>query len=649
MSEKLKILAIDDEQAVLNSYRTLFQKKADNTDHKLDELAALIDDKPSKREAEPENSFDIEMVQSGQEGVEKVRQEHYSIIFLDMRMPGGWDGLETAREIRALDRQVRIILISAYMDHTLEKIRREVGDNFAFLQKPFERDELIQLVLLLSSDWQREQQLIETEKQLTIALEKAEQASRAKDDFLASMSHELRTPLSSILGNNELLAEFELGEYPEQLIRSMEVSGKSLLYLINDILDSSKIASGMFEIDEVPYNPLELLDEMQHIFSNRATDAGIAFRIDQELPFKRMLIGDGRRLAQVLINLLSNAIKFTKQGGVSLSIQPEEAGSSICWRIEDSGIGMDQETLARIFKPFEQADRSISGRFGGTGLGLHISSNLVELMKGRIEVSSELGKGSRFEVILPLKEGEDIDLLQQKRRNTKLPPMSLGGRVLIAEDTPELQIIERRLIEPYGVDIDVAGDGKQVLDMVLQRGYDLILMDMQMPYVDGVQATRNLRELGITTIIVALTGNVLPEHREAFKAAGCDSFLAKPVDRNMLLDTIKERLPIADNSALIAGNENTAESALIDDDLMALFKASTEKNRESILEALSCVNWDQVKKTAHTIKGCGTTFGFPNLTKLGKEICDALDEDENAIPVDKVVELLSEMGKLSAT
>ena len=336
MSEKLKILAIDDEQAALNSYRTLFQKKADNTDHKLDELAALIDDKPSKREAEPENSFDIEMVQSGQEGVEKVRQEHYSIIFLDMRMPGGWDGLETAREIRALDRQVRIILISAYMDHTLEKIRREVGDNFAFLQKPFERDELIQLVLLLSSDWQREQQLIETEKQLTIALEKAEQASRAKDDFLASMSHELRTPLSSILGNNELLAEFELGEYPEQLIRSMEVSGKSMLYLINDILDSSKIASGMFEIDEVPYNPLELLDEMQHIFSNRATDAGIAFRIDQELPFKRMLIGDGRRLAQVLINLLSNAIKFTKQGGVSLSIQPEEAGSSICWRIEDS-------------------------------------------------------------------------------------------------------------------------------------------------------------------------------------------------------------------------------------------------------------------------------------------------------------------------
>ena len=641
MSEKLKILAIDDEQAVLNSYRTLFQKKADNTDHKLDELAALIDDKPSKREAEPENSFDIEMVQSGQEGVEKVRQEHYSIIFLDMRMPGGWDGLETAREIRALDRQVRIILISAYMDHTLEKIRREVGDNFAFLQKPFERDELIQLVLLLSSDWQREQQLIETEKQLTIALEKAEQACRAKDDFLASMSHELRTPLSSILGNNELLAEFELGEYPEQLIRSMEVSGKSLLYLINDILDSSKIASGMFEIDEVPYNPLELLDEMQHIFSNRATDAGIAFRIDQELPFKRMLIGDGRRLAQVLINLLSNAIKFTKQGGVSLSIQPEEAGSSICWRIEDSGIGMDQETLARIFKPFEQADRSISGRFGGTGLGLHISSNLVELMKGRIEVSSELGKGSRFEVILPLKEGEDIDLLQQKRRNTKLPPMSLGGRVLIAEDTPELQIIERRLIEPYGVDIDVAGDGKQVLDMVLQRGYDLILMDMQMPEMDGIEATYALRALQVETPIVALTANVMQHHREQFEEAGCNGFLSKPIDRIALREVLYQYLSESDVALPVEdpGFE-------IDDNLLNLFKERSTELHHEMISAHEKGEWQQVRRVLHNIKGSGTTFGFPELTTLSGSILKLIDSGNFDIASKNLTDLDRALAKV---
>jgi len=558
-----------------------------------------------------------------------------------MRMPGGWDGLETAREIRALDRQVRIILISAYMDHTLEKIRREVGDNFAFLQKPFERDELIQLVLLLSSDWQREQQLIETEKQLTIALEKAEQASRAKDDFLASMSHELRTPLSSILGNNELLAEFELGEYPEQLIRSMEVSGKSLLYLINDILDSSKIASGMFEIDEVPYNPLELLDEMQHIFSNRATDAGIAFRIDQELPFKRMLIGDGRRLAQVLINLLSNAIKFTKQGGVSLSIQPEEAGSSICWRIEDSGIGMDQETLARIFKPFEQADRSISGRFGGTGLGLHISSNLVELMKGRIEVSSELGKGSRFEVILPLKEGEDIDLLQQKRRNTKLPPMSLGGRVLIAEDTPELQIIERRLIEPYGVDIDVAGDGKQVLDMVLQRGYDLILMDMQMPEMDGIEATYALRALQVETPIVALTANVMQHHREQFEEAGCNGFLSKPIDRIALREVLYQYLSESDVALPVEdpGFE-------IDDNLLNLFKERSTELHHEMISAHEKGEWQQVRRVLHNIKGSGTTFGFPELTTLSGSILKLIDSGNFDIASKNLTDLDRALAKV---
>jgi signal transduction histidine kinase/DNA-binding response OmpR family regulator len=527
------------------------------------------------------------------------------------------------------------------MDHTLEKIRREVGDNFAFLQKPFERDELIQLVLLLSSDWQREQQLIETEKQLTIALEKAEQASRAKDDFLASMSHELRTPLSSILGNNELLAEFELGEYPEQLIRSMEVSGKSLLYLINDILDSSKIASGMFEIDEVPYNPLELLDEMQHIFSNRATDAGIAFRIDQELPFKRMLIGDGRRLAQVLINLLSNAIKFTKQGGVSLSIQPEEAGSSICWRIEDSGIGMDQETLARIFKPFEQADRSISGRFGGTGLGLHISSNLVELMKGRIEVSSELGKGSRFEVILPLKEGEDIDLLQQKRRNTKLPPMSLGGRVLIAEDTPELQIIERRLIEPYGVDIDVAGDGKQVLDMVLQRGYDLILMDMQMPEMDGIEATYALRALQVETPIVALTANVMQHHREQFEEAGCNGFLSKPIDRIALREVLYQYLSESDVALPVEdpGFE-------IDDNLLNLFKERSTELHHEMISAHEKGEWQQVRRVLHNIKGSGTTFGFPELTTLSGSILKLIDSGNFDIASKNLTDLDRALAKV---
>jgi signal transduction histidine kinase/HPt (histidine-containing phosphotransfer) domain-containing protein/methylmalonyl-CoA mutase cobalamin-binding subunit len=652
LPSQIRLLAIDDDTDVLAVYKTLFQNSSSNVTDTIEDISALMgleikDDRIEKLPFEA----NLDVYTGGEMGVDAIRQSlnesnPYAIVFLDMRMPGGWDGFKTAQHIREIDPIIRIIFVSAYMDTSMAEMRKTLGPNFAYLAKPFNRDELIQSTLLLGCDWYREKRLMDTEKNLRASLQQVQEAKQERDQFFASISHELRTPLTVLIGMSEVLSDSVLDDDQTELLTTMEVAARSQLSLINDVLDLSKIESNKFSIDEAPYSLSCLLNEIDRMFSSRAGHLGVQFKVIQDAMPEAKVIGDGKRIGQILINLLGNAIKFTIKGEIRLKVWADD---QLHFRVEDSGIGMDEAALDRLFKPYEQADNTISRRFGGTGLGLNISWTLAELMGGTIDVESRKGEGSSFQLNLPLVLSELHTSEAIACANTSSRETQFKGSVLLADDSPEIQMVIQRMLEAVGVTVILANNGQEAIDAALMRSFDLILMDMQMPYVDGVQATRNLRELGITTIIVALTGNVLPEHREAFKAAGCDSFLAKPVDRNMLLDTIKERLPIADNSALIAGNENTAESALIDDDLMALFKASTEKNRESILEALSCVNWDQVKKTAHTIKGCGTTFGFPNLTKLGKEICDALDEDENAIPVDKVVELLSEMGKLSAT
>lgn len=641
-NEVFSILAIDDDKAVLDSYATLFMGAAQLQGQResLDELEGLIGGFEAEQESATPLSFQLDRATSGEEGVAQVQaNDPYAVILLDMRMPGGWDGMETARRIRALDNQVRIVLITAFMDHTLEQLREEIGLNFAYLQKPFERNEVMQLVLLLATDWAREQRLVRAEQQAAEAVREADRANQAKDDFLASMSHELRTPLTSLLGNCDMMVETGLDEVQSRLQTSMEVSGKSLLYLINDILDSSKIEAGHFEIDEVEYNPLELLDELQHIFSNRASEYGVTFEIVQPQPLQHLLLGDGRRLSQVLINLLSNAVKFSRGGKVTLEVGFDRAAGSLDFRVEDSGIGMDEETLGRIFKPFEQADRSISGRFGGTGLGLHISWNLVRLMGGKIEVRSELGKGSCFRVSLPLREAGEIRV-QATGKDQSLTPLEMQGRVLIAEDTPELQLLERRMIENQAptVTVELAGNGQEAVEMAAAEHYDLIFMDMQMPVMDGLEATRTLRSIGITTPVVALTANVMQKQRDQFFEAGCSDFLPKPIDRFSLRAILEQYLVLQERQLkdTVSSAEHTemAESAppaepdpLIDAELMALFRTRSAQLRQELLAAYESGDWKRVAATTHTIKGSGGTFGFPQLTELGRELQAALDED----------------------
>jgi len=374
------------------------------------------------------------------------------------------------------------------------------------------------------------------------------------------MSHELRTPLTSIIGNSELLAEAEVDLDKKKVIRAIEVAGRSQLALVNDVLDMSKIESGKFSIQEVPFDLATLIYDIEHMFELRARDAGLELAVELRSQEPYRLMGDGQRIGQVLINLIGNAIKFTNEGKVTLSIWSDQRYLNFV--VEDTGVGISPEKMDSLFQRFEQADNSISRRFGGTGLGLFISETLSTLMGGIIDASSIEGKGSRFVLSLPYRQSTILVQLEQQieQRNSVLSG-GFEGRVLVAEDTPELQLLERRILESMGVKVEVANNGVEAVQMVTEHPFDLVLMDMQMPLMDGVEATRQIRAHNNQVPIVALTANVMEGHRVAFEEAGSNSFLSKPIDRQELRQVLAEFLPELDE--ILASDRRAAERRVV--------------------------------------------------------------------------------------
>ncbi len=476
--------------------------------------------------------------------------------------------------------------------------------------------------------------------------EKLQKANRAKDEFLASMSHELRTPLTAIIGNSEFLAEQEQDGEKQKLIRSIEVAGRSQLALVNDILDMSKIESGKFTIDEAPYDLAALLEDMRHIFASRAHDAGLEFVVEQKNDETHQLTGDGQRIGQILINLISNAIKFTEKGRVTLTTSATE--NYLYFTVEDTGIGIPPAVMDQLFQRFEQADQSISRRFGGSGLGLFISESLSLLMGGMIDASSHEGEGSKFQLILPYRPS-DVPVCHEEDVVTGSASVltdRFSGSVLIAEDTPELQMLERRILESLGVTVTVVNNGRMAVDAANRTLFDLILMDMQMPEMNGIEATEALRAADNRVPIVALTANVMQKHRDAFKQAGCDGFLAKPIDKQELKVFLRHYLSSEEPQPQTVAEPASTRDELVDDELMAIFTESATRNRGQLMQALAAKEWEGVREVAHSIKGGGSSFGFPELSRLGREVCDAIDEDDFKNARNRVMDLVLEIGRV---
>jgi signal transduction histidine kinase/ActR/RegA family two-component response regulator len=378
-------------------------------------------------------------------------------------------------------------------------------------------------------------------KELQKAKDSADIAAKAKAEFLANMSHEIRTPMNGVLGMTQLALELSPTPQIKECLDTINSCGQGLLGIINDILDLSKIEAGKFSIVPELFNPRSLFELRLKPLELAAQEKHILFVIDVSAQVPQCLVGDSLRIVQILNNLLSNAIKFTPENGnISISVNWEEPSPGRAWlnfKIQDSGIGISPGHLKLIFTPFSQADASTAKRYGGTGLGLSITHRLVQLMGGTITVESQPGRGSTFRVKLPAAGGNlDTAIAQESNGSSSPSPQRL--EILVVEDNIVNQKLAQRMLQTRGHTVTVAADGEQAIHAFSQKQFDLILMDCQMPGMDGFQTTRAIRKLEVTasrTIpIIALTASVLDEDRRRCEEAGMDGHLAKPIDFGQL-------------------------------------------------------------------------------------------------------------------
>ena len=473
------------------------------------------------------------------------------------------------------------------------------------------------------------------------ARDSAQQASKAKGEFLANMSHEIRTPLTAIIGFSETLLHHEQSAKDEgEYIKTIHRTGKHVLRLINEILDLSKIEASKLEIEHINFSPLKLLSDIEMVASSQSVDKDITFDVHYDFPLPAEINSDPFRLKQILYNLCSNAVKFTEHGYVGLNISCDASAQLMYFEVVDTGIGIKEENIERIFQSFSQADMSISRKYGGTGLGLTLSKELAEMLGGTITVESKIGVGSRF--LLRIGTGaldnveyiDSIGQLPEIDANTSIEIPDLSGRVLVAEDNEDNQRLISLLIRRTGAEVIMASNGEEAVEKALNNPVDLIFMDMQMPVMDGIDATRILRDKKFGKPIIALTANAMKEDRIRCYSAGCTGFLSKPVDFKDLYEVLLEHLGnaaeeyIARKSEAKTDNNDSDSAPIVSklsgdpdfEDIVEIFIENLRKRQMDIQNALKNKDWVELDSLCHQLKGSGGGIGFPIISEVAGEI-----------------------------
>jgi len=488
---------------------------------------------------------------------------------------------------------------------------------------------------------------IHMERELRITKKMTDDIARAKESFLANMSHEIRTPMNGILGIASLLNKTRLDPQQRNYLQLIQESANNLLVIVNDILDLEKIVAGKLQLERIPFKIVDKIATTIQSFIYRAEEKELGLIFQNSVPADLVVEGDPYRLSQVLNNLLSNALKFTNEGHINITTgirEHDEEDVTVEITIQDTGIGIGKDQLRTIFEPFEQADATISRRYGGTGLGLTISKNMVEMQGGELLVHSEEGKGSAFTIRVPYKLS--IEDMQENEVSQEIDYKSLGHRkVLVAEDVELNQYLARHILESWDFEVVIVNNGREALEAMESSSFDCILMDVQMPEMDGIEATQRIRKLPdpvkANIPIIALTANALKGDSEKYLAAGMTDYLAKPFDEarlfrvisrnlNRLKDPVGSPASIApaytfniNNSNMIPGNTRLYDLSMVQSvsggdenfirKMVALFIETVPQNMQDLKNALQQENWDQVGKTAHKLKSTIDSMGIKSI------------------------------------
>lgn len=455
----------------------------------------------------------------------------------------------------------------------------------------------------------------------------AEIANEAKSSFLANMSHEIRTPLTAIIGFSESMLSGGTYKWDKHGAEIILRNGNHLLSVINEILDLSKIESKKLEIEIIKTNLFQLIEDVAQLMKLQAMEKGLEFYVEYEYPMPVNINTDPTRLKQVFLNLCSNAIKFTAKGFVRINVKYSSIDESIDVIISDSGIGISPKQLSNLFQPFSQADATTTRNYGGTGLGLYISRELVRKMGGDIYIESLPAIGTKITFNVDVgsvessdmitKDSEQIKFKKKKEQLNDIPKLS--GSILLAEDSIDNQALFKLFIAATGASVDVASDGLEVVELSQKKNYDLILMDVQMPKMDGLQATREIISLGNNPPIVSLTANAMKQDRDNCEEAGCVGFLSKPIAKDEFYKVLSKYLPHQSEG------KNTDKSNISDMDIKLdairhRFIENLNQQTMLIIDYFSVKNWVSLSATIHKLKGSAASFGFPNITRQSERI-----------------------------